>query len=179
MAKPTHPLLRLPPRGDDGVVHVVVETPRGSAHKLTFDAERGVFVLKKALPLGMAFPFDFGFVPGTRAGDGDPLDVLVLLDGATPPGVLVEARLVGAIEAGQSGEKGTVRNDRLVAVGTLSRTFGRVRELSQLPRELVDDLERFFVTYANALGKDLTPLGRAGADAAERLLDAAIDGASR
>ena len=89
MAKPTHPLLRLAPRGDDGVVHVVVETPRGSAHKLTFDAERGVFVLKKALPAGMVFPFDFGFVPGTRGGDGDPLDVLVLLDGTTPPGVLV------------------------------------------------------------------------------------------
>jgi inorganic pyrophosphatase len=171
---PTHPLLRLPPRDDDGNLHVVIETPRGSVHKLAFDPERELFVLKKAMPAGMAFPFDFGFVPGTRAGDGDPLDVLVLLDGATPPGVLVEARLVGAIEAEQRNEEGeTERNDRLVAVGLKSRTFGRVRALSQLPRDLVDDVERFFVVYAEALGKPLTPIGRAAAQRANTLVDAA------
>src|SRR4051812_5075636 len=98
-----HPICRLPPRDDDGNVNVVVETPRGSVHKLSYDDERDVFVLKKSLPLGMSFPFDFGFVPGTKAGDGDPLDVLLLLDGATPPGVLVASRLVGAIEAEQKG----------------------------------------------------------------------------
>ena len=171
----THPLLRLAPRDDDGNVNVVVETPRGSVHKLAFDDERGVFVLKKALPAGMTFPFDFGFVPQTKAGDGDPLDVLVLLDGATPPGVLVASRLVGVIEAEQRGEgKAPVRNDRLIAVGVLSRLFGRVRTLDQLPRELVDDLERFFVGYATALGKDFRPLGRAGAERANALLDEAI-----
>jgi inorganic pyrophosphatase len=170
-----HPIRRLPPRGGDDAVHVVIETPRGSAHKLSFDGERGVFVLKKALPLGMTFPFDFGFVPGTKAGDGDPLDVLVLLDGATPPGVLVEARLVGAIEAEQrSGDEEPERNDRVVAVGTHSRTFGRVRALAQLPPELVDDIERFFVVYSNALGKDFRALGRAGPDRAEALLDEAV-----
>jgi inorganic pyrophosphatase len=172
-----HPLLRLPPRGDDGTVHVVIETPRGSVHKLGFDAERGVFVLKKVLPVGMTFPFDFGFVPGTRAGDGDPLDVLVLLDGVTPPGVLVEARLVGAIEAEQrEGDRPFERNDRLVAVGLLSRTFGHVRTLDQLPRELVDDVERFFVGYSTALGKDFRALGRADAARADALLDEAVQG---
>jgi inorganic pyrophosphatase len=171
----SHPLSRLSPRDDDGNVNVVVETPRGSVHKLAFDDERGVFVLKKVLPAGMTFPFDFGFVPKTKAGDGDPLDVLVLLDGATPPGVLVASRLVGAIEAEQREEgKGPVRNDRLVAVGVKSRLFGRVHNLAQLPRELVDDLERFFVGYATALGKDLRPLGRAGAVRANALLDEAI-----
>lgn len=169
-----HPLLDLPTRGDDGTVHVVIETPRGSVHKLGFDVTRGIFVLKKALPAGMAFPFDFGFVPGTRAGDGDPVDVLVLLDGPTPPGVLVEARLVGVIEAEQRGADGEMeRNDRLVAVGLLSRTFGRVRALSQLPLELVDDVERFFVAYSTALGKDFRALGRAGAARADALLDEA------
>jgi inorganic pyrophosphatase len=172
----SHPLTRLSPRSDDGSVNVVIETPRGSVHKLSFDDERGVFVLKKALPAGLAFPFDFGFVPQTLAGDGDPIDVLVLLDGATPPGVLVEARLVGAIELEQRDpKKGRTwqRNDRLLAVGALSRTFGRVRALEQLPRELVDDVERFFVTYSTALGKELRVLGRAGAERANALLDEA------
>jgi inorganic pyrophosphatase len=171
---PFRPLTQIDPRDDEGNVNVVVETPRGSVHKLAFDDERGVFVLKKALPVGMTFPFDFGFVPRTKAGDGDPIDVLVLLDGATPPGVLVATRLVGVIEAEQREEgKGPVRNDRLVGVGVLSRLFGRVRSLDQLPRELVDDLERFFVGYATALGKDFRPLGRAGAERANALLDEA------
>ena len=174
---PVHPLTQLAPRADDGSVNVVIETPRGSVHKLSFDDERGVFVLKKALPAGLAFPFDFGFVPQTRAGDGDPIDVLVLLDGATPPGVLVEARLVGVIEVEQrdANEGGAwQRNDRLLAVGALSRTFGRVRDVDQLPRELVDDIERFFVTYSTALGKELRVLGRGGAARANALLDEAI-----
>ena len=144
-------------------------------HKLSFDDEREVFVLKKSLPVGMTFPHDFGFVPRTKAGDGDPIDVLVLHDGPTPPGVVVEARLVGVIEAEQREEGGPPeRNDRLIAVGVKSRTFGRVHELTQLPRELVDDLERFFVSYSTALGKELRPLGRAGAERAEALLDEAV-----
>jgi inorganic pyrophosphatase len=172
---PSHPLLQLAPRADDGTVNVVIETPAGSVHKLSFDDERGVFVLKKTLPVGMTFPHDFGFVPRTKAGDGDPLDVLVLHDGPTPPGVVVEARLVGVIEAEQRTGDGSVqRNDRLIAVGIRSRTFGRVRRLDQLPRELIDDLERFFVTYSTALGKDFRALGRGGPERADARLDEAI-----
>src|SRR5437763_1199697 len=122
--------------------------------------------------MGMRFPYDFGFVPRTKAGDGDPLDVVVLNDGPTYPGVLVETRLVGVIEAEQREKDGpVVRNDRLVGVGVRSRTFGRVRTLAQLPRELVEDFERLFVAYSTALGKDFRAgpfRGRARGGAARR-----------
>ena len=66
---------------DDGeAIHVIVETPKGSRSKFAFDESRKVFRLKKVLPVGMAFPYDFGFVPSTKAEDGDPVDVLVLMD---------------------------------------------------------------------------------------------------
>ena len=125
MPRAAHPATKLPPRPDDAddpaVVHVVVETPQGSVHKLALDEERGLFLLKRALPLGMAFPYDFGFVPSTLGDDGGPLDVMVLLDGPTAPRSARPARLIGAIEAEQhEGEEMPQRNDRLLAVSPLS-----------------------------------------------------------
>ena len=177
----THPALTLPPRPSDAddpaVVHVVIETPQGSAHKLALDEERGLFLLKRALPLGMVFPYDFGFVPSTLGDDGGPLDVLVLLDGPTAPGVLVEARLVGVIEAEQhEGDEAPQRNDRLLAVSPLSARLGDARTLDDVGAATVDEIERFLVRYQEALGRTFTPLGRGGAEAARKLID---DGARR
>jgi len=176
MTRSTHPATKLPPRpdvaDDPAVVHVVIETPQGSAHKLALDEERGLFVLKRALPLGMAFPYDFGFIPGTRGDDGAPLDVLVLLDGPTAPGVLVEARLIGVIEAEQhEGEEKPERNDRLLAVSPLSARHGDARTLDDVGARTVDEIERFLVRYQEALGRTFTPLGRGDAKAARRLVD--------
>src|SRR6186713_1184899 len=70
---------------EDDCVLVVIETPKGSPNKLTFEPRYGTFVLKGVLPAGAVFPFDFGFVPSTRADDGDPLDVLVLMDAPVHP----------------------------------------------------------------------------------------------
>ncbi len=86
------------PRENQEFIHVIVETPRGSRNKLKYDEELGVFRLKKVLPTGMAFPHDFGFVPSTKAEDGDPVDVLVLMDESAYPGCVVESRLFGVIE---------------------------------------------------------------------------------
>src|SRR4051794_16686563 len=102
---------------DEGGVNVVIETPKGSRNKFAYDPASRLFELKKVLPRGIAFPFDFGFIPSTLAEDGDPLDVLVLMDEPAFPGCKVRCRLVGVIEAEQT-EKGkkTLRNDRLIAV---------------------------------------------------------------
>src|ERR1700688_2486863 len=75
-------------------IQVVIETPKGSRNKYAFDPEQKVFQLKKVLPAGMAFPYDFGFIPRTKGGDGDPVDVLVLMDEPAFPGVVVMRRLV-------------------------------------------------------------------------------------
>src|SRR4051812_37612953 len=85
-------------------LNVVIETPRGSRNKYSYDADQAVFRLKKILPEGHVFPFDFGFVPRTKGGDGDPLDVLVLMDEPGLPGVVVECRIIGVIQAKQKNE---------------------------------------------------------------------------
>src|SRR3954469_16652836 len=107
-------LASLQPRCDDDETwNVIIETPKASRNKYAYDLQRGLFQLKKVLPLGNEFPFDFGFVPSTLADDGDPLDVLVLMSAPAFAGCLVQVRLVGVIEANQQEEDGKKgRNDR-------------------------------------------------------------------
>src|SRR5215471_17358488 len=83
---------------DNDTIRVVIETPKGSRNKYAFDLDDEVFVLKKVLPAGMAFPYDFGFVPSTEAEDGDPIDVLVLMDEPAFAGCILTCRPVGVIE---------------------------------------------------------------------------------
>src|SRR5882762_4480106 len=87
---------------DKRILRVVIETPKGSRNKFAFDADQHVFELKKVLPAGMAFPYDFGFVPSTEAEDGDPIDVLVLMDEPAFPGCVLKCRTIGVIEGEQS-----------------------------------------------------------------------------
>src|SRR6187200_1227674 len=137
---------RLDPFEDDCVL-VVIETPKGSPNKLAFEPRYGTFVLKGVLPAGAVFPFDFGFVPSTRAEDGDPLDVLVLMDSPVYPGCIVPSRLIGVIEAEQTEEGETERNERLLAVAANSATHRSIRQLSNLSPDLAAQIENFFVSY--------------------------------
>jgi inorganic pyrophosphatase len=84
---------------------VVVETPKGSRNKYAFHPDNRVFELKKVLPAGMALPYDFGFLPSTKGGDGDPLDVLVLMDEPAFPGCVLKCRVIGVIEGEQGNKK--------------------------------------------------------------------------
>jgi inorganic pyrophosphatase len=152
---------RLEPFEDDGVL-VVIETPKGSPNKLAFEPRFGTFVLKGVLPAGAVFPFDFGFVPSTRAEDGDPLDVLVLMDAPVFPGCVVPSRLIGVIEAEQSEDGQTDRNDRLLAVAANSATHRSIRTLSDLSQDLVAQIEHFFVSYNEIKGKRFEVKRRAG-----------------
>ena len=130
---------RLAPIDDDGRLRAVLETPQGSRHKLKYLAEDQTFEVSITLPAGMSMPFDFGFFPGTKAADGDPLDVLVLMDGPAYPGVVVAVRLLGVIEAEQSDDGGEAyRNDRLIAVAHGSTERGNLRRLSDLDDTLAD-----------------------------------------
>src|SRR4051812_32655975 len=82
-------------------LNVVIETPKGSKMKYAYDADSGMFELKKALPEGMMFPFNFGFIPGTKGGDGDAVDILILNQEPLPLGCLVKARAIAVIEGEQ------------------------------------------------------------------------------
>lgn len=158
---------------------VVIETPKGSPNKLAFEPRLGTFVLKGVLPAGAVFPFDFGFVPSTRADDGDPLDVLVLMDAPVFPGCVVPARLIGVIEAEQTEDGQTERNDRLLAVAANSATHRSIQTLDDLSKDLVAQIEHFFVSYNEMKGKRFDVTGRAGQKRAHTLVTAATKRGAR
>jgi inorganic pyrophosphatase len=164
----------IPPLDADGAVNLVVETPKGSRHKYKYQPSFGAVALDKVLPLGHVFPFDFGFFPGTVAADGDPLDVLILLDDPIFPGCVIKCRLIGAIEALQTVERKTMRNDRLVAIPVRSIDFGDVRDISDLHPPLLHQIKQFFISYNHAQGRRFRPLRDVGSKAALRLLRAAM-----
>jgi inorganic pyrophosphatase len=148
---------------DADELNVVIETPRGSRNKFDYDAARGLFTLGGVLPAGAVFPFDFGFVPSTTGDDGDPLDVLVLMDEPAFTGCLVAARLIGVIEAEQTEADGeTTRNDRLIAVAAEAHNHRDIRSLGKLNENLTDEIEYFFISYNTIKGKQFKPLGRFG-----------------
>jgi len=151
-------------------LNVIVETPRGSRAKIDYDPERGLFQLSKLLPRGAVFPFNFGFIPSTRGEDGDPLDVLVLMDEPLTTGCLVTCRLLGALKAEQTEDGETVRNDRLIAVVEACQAHEEVRSVNDLNKHVLKDIEHFFVSYNEAVGKRFRPLRYAGPRHAEKLV---------
>src|SRR5213595_2139587 len=96
------------------VCRAIIETPKGCRNKFDYDPDSGLFMLGGLLPEGMMFPFDFGFIPSTLGEDGDPLDIMVLMDAPAHVGCLIEVRIVGVIEAKQTEKGETERNDRLL-----------------------------------------------------------------
>ncbi len=127
------------------------------------------------LPAGAVFPFDFGFVPSTVGGDGDPLDVLILMDEPAFTGCLVLSRLIGVIEAQQTGADETTQNDRLLAVATNSHRHRTVRSLDDVSDSLMDEIEHFFVSYNAIKGQQFRPSGRSDPTRAKQLVDEAIE----
>jgi inorganic pyrophosphatase len=154
----------------DGTLQVIIETPKGSRNKYSFDPDQEIFSLKKVLPAGMAFPYDFGFLPRTLADDGDPIDVLLLMDEPAFPGCLISARLIGVIRGEQVDGKKRIRNDRLVAIAEANHMYANVKKLNDLPRRFVKELEDFFVNYHRLEGKQYKLLGCRDADEAFRLI---------
>lgn len=141
-------------KAGDKLLQVIIETPKGSHNKYSFDQEQKIFALKTALPAGMVFPYDFGFVPNTLADDGDPLDVLVLMDAPAFPGCALVARLIGVIEGEQEAPKmKPVRNDRLVAVAETTHLYAKFTRLKDMPKQALRELEEFFVNYHRLQGK--------------------------
>lgn len=157
--------------GDDKTIQVVIETPKGCRNKYAFDQDERVFTLKKVLPAGMAFPYDFGFIPSTRAEDGDPIDVLVLMDEPAFPGCLLKCRAIGVIE-GEQGKKGDKqRNDRIVAVERDNHRWAHVKHIDDLGKQFVRELEEFFVNYHELTGKKYKIIDVRGPGEAARRID--------
>ena len=159
-------LTRLPTFTKAGDLLVVVESPRGSGLKLKYDPKLGVFLFHRPLALGLSYPYDWGFVPSTKAEDGDPLDAMVVADVPSHPGVVIESRPIAVLELTQKSKRGgRERNDRILAVpAKLERSHG---ELTPRQRK---EIECFFLNAVMFADKAAKILGWKGAGAARKLI---------
>jgi inorganic pyrophosphatase len=130
----------------------VIECSQGARGKYAYDPELQAFTLKRLLPAGMSFPLDFGFVPATKAEDGDPLDIMVLHDEPLPMGVVVEVRLIGVIEAEQTEDGKTVRNDRVLGVAQASLSYAATKTVNDLAPGFIDSITSFWTQYEAVRG---------------------------
>jgi len=161
---------QLPAFSRKSMIHAIVECPRKTRNKYKYSPEHGVFELDAVLPEGMYFPHDFGFIPSTLGEDGDPLDVLLLTDEPTFVGCVMEARLVGVIEAMQTEHKRSFRNDRLIAVPCASHVHASTRSLHEVEAVRLDEIEKFFIAYNRDRGKKFKPIARRGPGHARKLV---------
>jgi inorganic pyrophosphatase len=143
-------------------LRTVIETPKGTRNKFDFDPRVGAFLLGAVLPVGASFPFDFGFIPQTKGQDGDPLDILLLMDEPAFTGCVIQARLVGVIEATQTDKGKKIRNDRLIGVASESHIHRAIKSIDQIDPRLLDEIEEFFRSYNEMKGEKFKPLGRHG-----------------
>jgi inorganic pyrophosphatase len=155
-------LIRLPPFSDDGDVRVVIETPRGSRAKLRYDPELQIFTLSKSLLVGLTYPHDWGFVPSTKAEDGDPIDIMVIHDAATSPGLVLTCRVIGVLQIEQKSKSNAERNDRLFAVPRRSHSERGLRDVRDLSKPILEELEKFFVATDELEDKELKIIGWKG-----------------
>ena len=166
-------LLHLPWRDDDGHCRVVVEAPRGALVRLKYEPALDAFLFSHLLPRGVAYPYDWGFVPGTCADDGDPLDAMVLLDAPTWPGVVIPSIPIGLVRIVQrDGARKTTRNDRAIAVAADDPTWD---DVAALPKRVRSDLEAFFVTVGEQSHDRVVVEGWRGPQAARSAIDRAAE----
>ena len=149
----------------------LIETPQGSRSKLKFDEALNAFTLHTILPAGASFPFDFGYIPRTLGPDGDPVDVLVLCESPIPAGFVVPIRLIGVIEADQTEDGKTERNDRLIAVCTKSEEHEKIKNLHDLSKYVIREIEHFFISYNQMKGKKFKVRDCLGPKAAQGIVD--------
>ena len=152
---------------------VIIETPKGRRNKFDYDPKSDLFALGGLLPEGMVFPFDFGFVPSTLGQDGDPLDVMVLMDEPAHVGCLLDVRVIGIIEAEQTEDGKTESNPRLLAIAKHSYSHENRTSIKELNDNLLEQIEGFFVSYNKLRGKQFKVTGRGGPKRALALIKGA------
>ena len=152
----------------------IIETPKGCRNKFDYDTGTGLFMLGGLLPEGMMFPFDFGFLPSTVGEDGDPLDIMVLMDAPAHVGCLMEVRIIGIITADQTEKGKTETNDRLLGVAVHSYDHQAVESIGDVNKTLLSQVEEFFISYNKQRGKKFKVTGTGGPKKAMKFLEAGI-----
>ncbi|GLS28362.1 inorganic pyrophosphatase [Mesorhizobium albiziae] len=152
------------PTTTKGLIRVVVETPRGAAAKLAYEPKTQTFDYRRPLPVGMMYPYDWGFVPSTLGDDGDPLDGLVIHQAATAPGIVIKCDLLGALRVQQTDQDGKVlRNDRYVFAPHKEDAPNELVAEDHVSDRLRGEIEQFFLSSVLGTGKTLKFEGWHGA----------------
>jgi inorganic pyrophosphatase len=163
--------LKYLPIGDDAprVVNAIVEIPKGSRNKYEYNMDLGVFQLDRVLYSSMHYPEAYGFIPSTLYDDGDPVDVLIVIDQPLQTGIMIEVRPIGILK--MQDEKGT--DDKIISVAKGDPTYSTVREVKELPRHTLIEIEHFFTSYKELEGKRVKSFGWHGVAEARRAINRA------
>jgi inorganic pyrophosphatase len=162
------------PTFNGNAINIVIETPKGARAKMKYDEEADVFRFEKLLPVGHAFPFDFGFLPATLGGDGDPLDVLLIGEEPAPVGCVVLGKIIGVLEGKQTENGSSERNDRIIAVPLDVKSRTPMVPAPRFDKALAKAITDFFVSYNARQGKKFVPLGLHGRGRALQLVKSSM-----
>jgi inorganic pyrophosphatase len=147
-------------------VNAIVEVPRGGVNKYEYDKKLNVFRLDRTLYSPVHYPGDYGFIPSTLASDGDPLDVLVLVDNASFPGCLMEVRPIGALEMLDQG----ARDEKVLAVVSNDPRYTEVSNYTDIYTHILREIEHFFSIYKDLEGKRTKTIAWHSAEEARRVI---------
>lgn len=141
--------------GSPDIVNAVVEIPKGSRNKYEYNMDLGVFQLDRVLYSSMHYPEAYGFIPSTLYDDGDPMDVLIVIDQPLQTGIMIEVKPVGILK--MQDEKGT--DDKVISVAKGDPTYSTIRSVRELPKHTLIEIEHFFTSYKELEGKHVKSFG--------------------
>ncbi|MBZ9570994.1 inorganic diphosphatase [Methanobrevibacter sp. TMH8] len=153
------------------VINAVIEIPKGSRNKYEYDKEMEAFALDRVLYSSVVYPADYGFIPQTIYDDGDPMDIMVLMEQPTFPGCVIASRPIGIMGMIDGGDK----DYKILAVPVDDPKFKDINNISDLPSHLLDEIKEFFLTYKNLEGKKVEVLGWEDAEVAKKEAIRSID----
>jgi inorganic pyrophosphatase len=166
-----HSLIDLPTFNQhQTTINSVIESPRGNQIKFKYIPRFDSFAVSYILPTGSVFPRDYGFIPSTLGKDGDPLDILVLLDAPTFTGCIVPTRVIGVIEAEQTQDGATFRNDRLIGTAVAAHEYAHINSVSDLDPIVVKEIEHFYMSYNEMRDRRFKPLKHSSPEVALELI---------
>mgnify|MGYP003328869615 CR=1 FL=1 len=168
-------LRHLSPSPSSGLINLLVEIPAGSRNKYEYSSATGVMVLERVLHSSVRIPFDYGFVPNTRAPDGSPLDAMVIMAEPTFAGCLIQARPIGLLDL----QDGGVDDPKLLCVPDADPSQQDIRSIRQIAPSQLEDVAEFFRTYKNMEGRVTSIGGWRDVDAVQPLLETCVAAASR
>ena len=153
------------------VIYTIVEIPKGSRNKFEYHKQAGIIVLDRVLYSSLYYPGDYGLIPRTHYEDGDPLDVIVMINEPTFPGCVIATRPIGIFRM-LDREK---PDDKILTVPDRDPLYRDYHDLTDVPRHFLDEIAHFFSVYKDLEGVRVEPIGWGDADEAKQKIKHAID----